>query len=110
LTAFNFNLKVDVSFENFFDFVLLLFLAFGIVMEFPLVLVLLDKLGILPVERLRRQRRYALLVIVVFAVIITPGGDPISPTVMSVVMYALYELTIAMLSRGKRPAGASGDG
>lgn len=110
LTAFNFNLKVDVSFENFFDFVLLLFLAFGIVMEFPLVLVLLDKLGILPVERLRRQRRYALLVIVVFAVIITPGGDPISPTVMSVVMYALYEVTIVMLSRGKRPLGASGDG
>src|SRR5574340_439349 len=106
LTGFNFNLKVDVSFEYFFDFVLILFLAFGVVMEFPIVLVLLNKLGILPLSLLKRQRRYALLLIVIFAVIITPGGDPYSPTVMSAVMYVLYEVTIFMLSRGP---GASRD-
>ncbi|HEX5466696.1 MAG TPA: twin-arginine translocase subunit TatC [Candidatus Limnocylindrales bacterium] len=111
LTAFNFGLPVDVSFEAFFGFVLLLFLAFGIVMEFPLVLVLLSKLGILPLALLKRQRRYALLVIVIFAVVVTPGGDPVSPTVMSIVMYALYELTILILSRGAAPAtgGVAGD-
>lgn len=108
LTAFNFNLRVDVSFENFFGFVTLLFLAFGIVMEFPIGLVLLSKLGILPLELLKRQRRYAFLIIVIFAVIITPGGDPISPSVMSVVMYVLYEVTIFMLSRGAPSAASSG--
>lgn len=110
LTGFNFNLRVDVSFEYFFDFVLILFLAFGVVMEFPIVLVLLNKLGILPLAMLKKQRRYAILLIVIFAVIITPGGDPYSPTVMSIVMYALYEVTIFMLSRGRPPADAPSDG
>jgi Sec-independent protein secretion pathway component TatC len=36
----------------------------------------------------------------VFAVVVTPGGDPISPIVMAAVMYGLFEFTIYMLSRG----------
>ena len=45
-----------------------------------------------------------LLWLVVFAVVVTPGGDPISPIVMAAVMYALFEFTIYMLSRGEPPA------
>ena len=60
-------------------------------MQFPIVLVLLNRLGLLPVARLKASRRYVLLAIVIFAVVVTPGGDPISPLVMSAVMYALYE-------------------
>ena len=49
-----------------------------------------------------------LLGVTVFAVVATPGGDPISPMVMAGTMYVLYEFTIWMLSRGKKPdeAGA----
>ncbi len=90
--------------EAYFNFVLLLFLAFGAVMEFPIVLVLLTKLHILSLERLRSSRRYAILAIVIFAVVITPGGDPVSPTIMSIVMYALYEITIQVLTRTERTA------
>jgi sec-independent protein translocase protein TatC len=93
--------------EAYFDFVLLMFVAFGVVMEFPIVLVLLVKLHLVSLERLRRGRRYAILLIVIFAVVITPGGDPISPTVMSIVMYALYEATIQLLARGERSASAA---
>jgi sec-independent protein translocase protein TatC len=88
----------------YFDFVTIMFLGFGVVMQFPILLVLLTKLGILSIARLRSSRRYALLIIVIFAVVVTPGGDPISPTVMSVVMYALYEATIVVLSRQQRSA------
>ena len=93
--------------EAYFDFVLLLFLAFGVVMEFPIVLVLLVRLHLLSLERLRANRRYAILIIVIFAVVITPGGDPISPSIMSIVMYALYEITIQLLSRAERSATAA---
>jgi Sec-independent protein secretion pathway component TatC len=39
---------------------------------------------------------------VVFAVVITPGGDPISPIVLAGTMYALFELTIMLLTRRRR--------
>jgi sec-independent protein translocase protein TatC len=90
------------SAEAYYGFVTMIFLLFGLVMEFPIVLVLLAKLGILSIDRLRSSRRMVLLGVVVFAVVATPGGDPISPIVMSGVMYLLYEFTIWMLARGER--------
>ncbi|MEJ7751914.1 MAG: twin-arginine translocase subunit TatC [Candidatus Limnocylindrales bacterium] len=87
------------SAEHYFGFVFSVFMIFGVAMQFPTVLVLLAKLGILDVERLRRSRRYALLGMVIFAVVVTPGGDPISPAIMSGVMYLLYEATIVLLRR-----------
>lgn len=100
--------------EAYFGFVTMVFVIFGLVMEFPIVLVVLSRLGILHVDRLRSSRRYVLLGIVIFAVVVTPGGDPISPSVMSVVMYALFEFTIFMLGRGEHAAAAptaeAGDG
>ena len=87
--------------ENYFDFVILMFLAFGFVMQFPILLYVLSKLRIVTVERLRASRRYVLLGIVIFAVVITPGGDPLSPVILGGVMYVLYEATIAFLGRGR---------
>jgi len=59
------------------------------------------------VERLKGSRRYVILGIVIFAVVVTPGGDPVSPLVMSAVMYGLYELTILVLGRTARRAPAA---
>ncbi|MEO7118112.1 MAG: twin-arginine translocase subunit TatC [Candidatus Limnocylindrales bacterium] len=90
--------------EAYFGFVTTIFLIFGAVMQFPIVLVLLNKMGILSVDKLRASRRYVLLGIVIFAVVVTPGGDPYSPIVMSVVMYVLFEFTILLLRRSGRKA------
>ena len=93
-----------ITADAYFGFVTNMFLAFGLVMEFPIVLVLLGKVGIVSAQRLRRNRRYVFLGIFVFAVVVTPGGDPYSPTIMGVVMYLLYELTIRLVARSERPA------
>ena len=89
------------SAEAYFSFVTIMFLLFGLVMQFPIVLIFLDRLGILNVDQLRAQRRYVLLGVVIFAVVATPGGDPISPLVLSATMYMLYEFTIFMMQRRK---------
>ncbi len=89
--------------EAYFGFVTTLFLAFGFVMQFPIAVVLLSKLGILSPERLRSSRRYVFLAIFVFAVIATPGGDPVSPVVMGSIMYLMYEATLFILGRSQRP-------
>ena len=90
------------SAEAYFSFVTIMFLLFGLVMQFPIVLVFLDRLGVLNVDQLRTMRRYVLLGLVIFAVVVTPGGDPISPIVLSATMYALYELTIFLMQRRRR--------
>ena len=92
-------LVMELTADAYFGFVTMLFLVFGAVMQFPIVIIVLNRLGILPLARLKASRRYALLGIVIFAVVVTPGGDPISPTVMSAVMYALYEGTILAIGR-----------
>jgi sec-independent protein translocase protein TatC len=97
------------SAEAYFGFVTFIFLIFGLVMEFPVVLVFLDRIGILHVEQLKAARRYVLFGSVVFAVVITPGGDPISPIVLSGTMYALFEFTILLLSRRRRPVAVVAD-
>ena len=88
--------------EAYFGFVTTLFLAFGLVMEFPIVLVLLSKVGIVSSVRLRRSRRMAVFGIVVFSAVITPGADLVSPAVMALVMFALYEFSIVMIRIGGR--------
>jgi len=92
--------------EQYFGFVTTLFIVFALVMQFPFVLVLLSKTGIVTVQRLKRNRRYVAVAIVIFAVVVTPGGDPFSPTIMALVMYPLYELSIYLIGRSERPAAA----
>jgi sec-independent protein translocase protein TatC len=93
------------TFENlpaagpYFDFVTTLFLGFGIVMEFPIILFGLSRVNIVTSERLRASRRYVFLGIVIFATIATPGGDLVSPTALAAVMYTLFELTVLFIRR-----------
>lgn len=86
----------------YFDFVTTLFLAFGILMEFPVLLFGLSRVGIVTSERLRRSRRFVILGIAVFSTVATPGGDLVSPTVLGVTLYVLFELTVLVIRRSGR--------
>jgi sec-independent protein translocase protein TatC len=83
----------------YFDFVTTLFLAFGLIMEFPILLFGLSRVGIVTSKRLASSRRVALLVIAVFAAAATPGGDLVSPFVLGGTMYLLFEGTIFAIRR-----------
>lgn len=86
----------------YFDFVTNLFLAFGLVLEFPIVLIGLSRVGIITADRLSRSRRFVALGIAVFAAAVTPGGDLVSPFVLGGTMYVLYEFTVIMVRRSGR--------
>ena len=105
--AFLFSFNDDRLIENvaagpFFDFVTTTFLAFGLVMEFPILLVGLSRVGIVTSDRLRQARRYVILGIAIFSAIATPGGDLVSPFVLGGTMYLLYELTVFFIKRTGR--------
>lgn len=75
-------------------------ITFGIVFEFPTVVALLSGLGILTREGLKGFRRYALLIVVLLAAVITPSGDPFSLMVVSIPLYLLYEFSILVCKKG----------
>src|SRR5436190_23059379 len=83
----------------YFDFVTTLFLVFGLIMEFPILLVGLSRVGIVSSARLSSSRRQVALGIAVFAAAITPGGDLVSPIALGLTMYVLFEGTIFAIRR-----------
>jgi sec-independent protein translocase protein TatC len=93
------KLVANIAAGPYFDFVTTMFLAFGLLMEFPIVLYALSRVGIVTSARLASSRRIAILAIAVFAAVATPGGDLVSPTVLGGTMYLLFELTIVAIRR-----------
>ncbi len=93
------DLKALITAGAYFDFVTTLFLAFGLIMEFPILLFGLSRVGIVTSKRLVSARRMAILGIAIFATAITPGGDLVSPFALGVTMYLLFEGTIFFIRR-----------
>lgn len=96
------QLQVILDIRSYFDFVTTLFLAFGILMEFPILLYGLSRVGIVTSQRLRRSRRFIIMAIAIFSTVATPGGDLVSPTVLGVTLYVLFELTVLVIRRSGR--------
>ena len=78
----------------FFSMVLLI----GIAFEFPTVVLVLNRLGVLSREVLKKGRRYAVVVVLVLAALITPS-DPFSMFVLAIPLYFLYEFSILLCSK-----------
>jgi sec-independent protein translocase protein TatC len=93
------DLQPLITAGAYFDFVTTMFLAFGLIMEFPILLYGLSRVGIVTSQRLVAVRRPAILAIAIFATAITPGGDLVSPTVLGLTMYLLFEGTIFFIRR-----------
>ncbi|MEI7744618.1 MAG: twin-arginine translocase subunit TatC [Chloroflexota bacterium] len=83
----------------YFDFVTTMFLAFGLIMEFPIILFGLSRVGIVTSQRLSSSRRVIILGIAIFATAITPGGDIVSPIALGGTMYILFEGTVLFIRR-----------
>lgn len=96
------RLVANIAAGPYFDFVTTMFLAFGLVMEFPILLVGLSRVGIITSERLRASRRYVILGIAIFSAVATPGGDLVSPFALGGTMYVLFELTAFFIKRTGR--------
>jgi sec-independent protein translocase protein TatC len=83
------------SMKEYLSFSIKFLLAFGLVFEFPVVLVLLARIGVVDAKTLARQRKYAILLIFIFAAILTPP-DIISQVIVALPMIGLYELSILL--------------
>ncbi|MGA2519538.1 MAG: twin-arginine translocase subunit TatC [Acidimicrobiales bacterium] len=80
--------------NQYLGLIMALMAVFGVTFEFPVVLVGLELVGVLSPAALARQRRWAIVGIVVVAAVITPSGDPFSMLALAVPLYVFYELAI----------------
>jgi sec-independent protein translocase protein TatC len=86
--AFHINTELRIS--EWFSFVLLMPLGFGISFQLPLVMLFLERIGIFSVQIYVSKWRIAVLVLAVLSMILSPGGDPNSMLLMLVPLVALY--------------------
>lgn len=106
----NFNesqFNTQVRARDYYGFFSMTMLAGGIVFQLPLAILAVTRLGIVSVEQLSANRRYAYLAIAIVAAAL-PGVDPISMLIEMVPLLALYELSILLARAFGRP-GASGE-
>ncbi len=88
-------IKPMPSMKEYLSFSIKFLLAFGLVFEFPVVLVLLARIGVVDAKTMARHRKYAILLIFIFAAVMTPP-DLISQLLMAIPLMGLYELSILL--------------
>ncbi len=96
------KLKLDgiepmFSFGSYVGFINSILLAFGLVFEMPIVVVLLTKLNIITANTLKKNRKIFILIIVVAAALLTPP-DVVSQMLLAAPMLVLFELSIILSS------------
>jgi sec-independent protein translocase protein TatC len=87
------SISVAPDIEAYFNFVLGMFLSFGLAFEVPVVVVVLMITGLVSVEQLREWRGYVIVAIFVIAAVVTPP-DVVSQFALALPMCVLYELGI----------------
>lgn len=103
------NAEFDPRIGEWLSFVLLLPLGFGIGFQLPLIMLFLNRIGILSVELYIQQWRMAILCIFVIAMVLTPA-DPYSMLLMAIPLCLLYVIGIVMckwMPRGRNPFAAA---
>ena len=81
---------------NYLSFSIGMLKVFGIAFQLPLVLVLLNRVGILSRARAVKMRRYAIVLIVVVAAVLTPP-DVVSQILLALPMWGLFELSLLFM-------------
>jgi sec-independent protein translocase protein TatC len=98
------GVTVMTDIGNYLDFVIGMFLAFGIAFEVPIVVVLLVKLGMVSIEKLKEIRSYVIVGAFVVGAIFTPP-DVVSQIMLAIPLWILYEAGIIAAQLMQRPAG-----
>ncbi len=87
----------QISLNSYMSTLLSMVFVMGLVFELPSLSWVLGKLGVISRGTLRAWRRYAVVVLLILAAMITPTGDPFTLFVVFLPLYGLYELSIAVV-------------
>tara|TARA_B100000686_G_scaffold189824_1_gene196479 strand:- start:2303 stop:3064 length:762 start_codon:yes stop_codon:yes gene_type:complete len=101
------GVAVMTDISKYLDFVLTMFIAFGISFEAPVFVVILVKIGAVSVKKLKEMRSYVLVGAFVISAVITPP-DVVSQFMLAVPLYLLFEVGILAADLLNKPVPTSG--
>lgn len=107
----NFNtdaFDVLIQAQPYYKFVLMLLIAMGLLFQIPVAIIAVTRVGIVSTSQLAHNRRYAILVIAILAMLL-PGQDPVTMSLMAAPMYVLFEASILVSWLLDRRAGSNAD-
>jgi sec-independent protein translocase protein TatC len=87
------DVRTDLRMLEYFSFAMRFLLAFGVSFLYPVFLFAAAAAGLVSSQQLAHGRRWAVLIIVIAAAMITPTGDALTLALLSVPLYAFYEIT-----------------
>ncbi len=102
------NFTVDKNIVNMFTIdsylstILTLTIGSGIIFQLPVVIYVLSKLGVMTPQFMRKTRRYAAVLILVVAAVVTPTADPYTMMIVALPLFLLYELSIMISANIQR--------
>lgn len=101
LLEFNVWLGIEptLRLSDWMSFATILPLVFGLCFQTPLVMLFLERIGVLTAADFRAKRKIAILIIVIAGAVLTPGQDPFSQVLLAGPMIILYELGILLVGR-----------
>jgi sec-independent protein translocase protein TatC len=102
------SISVAPDIENYLNFVLTMFLAFGLTFETPIVVVMLTRMGLVTIEQLREARPYFIVIAFVIAAVVTPP-DVVSQLLLAVPMCLLFEVGLIAARFVPRRESATGE-
>lgn len=86
-------LQLEARMSEYLDLAMSIILAFGLSFQLPILLTLMVRVGLITIETLKKSRRYAVVILITVAAILTPP-DVISQLGLFSALYLLYELSI----------------
>ena len=87
------DVRVDLRMIDYYSFTLRFLLAFGVSFLYPVFVFAAAAAGLISSRQLAQGRRWAVLIVVVAAALITPTGDALTLLLLSVPLYLMYEAT-----------------
>lgn len=91
-----------IALDEYLNFLTMMILATGLTFELPMVMYFLSKLGIVNSKMLAQFRKYAVVLVLILAAVITPSVDMFTQLLVSIPIYALYEASIIIARRVER--------
>ncbi len=95
------GIQPNLRITEWMGFATVLPLVFGLGFQTPLIMMFLSKIGVFRSQQYRDYRKYAILVTVIAAAVLTPGPDVVSQLMLAIPMLGLYELGIILVARSE---------
>lgn len=87
-------IKNEFAIDEYFQIIISIMLASGLIFELPMISFFLSKLGILTPEFMKKYRRHSIIIILILAAFISPGTDPVMQAFLAIPLFILYEISI----------------